>query len=174
MHFQLDRATEVLARTPATLRALLHGVSDSWALRNYGDKTFSPFDVIGHLIHADRTDWLVRARCILDHGESRPFPPFDRYAMFATSRGKTINDLLDEFTTVRATALDELASLRLTTDQLALRGTHPEFGPVTLAQLLATWVVHDLNHTHQVAKAMACQYRDAVGPWHAYLTILKS
>jgi hypothetical protein len=173
MTFSVDRSVEVLRRTPGALRALLGGgLSDFWALGNYGPDTFSPFDVVGHLIHAERTNWMVRARTILDHGEAQPFPPFDRYAMYEASRGKSMDELLETFGTLRATNLDDLRALSLAAGALDRRGTHPEFGPVTLGQLIATWVVHDLNHLHQVAKAMAHQYRDAVGPWRAYLSIL--
>lgn len=172
MQFHLPQALEVFARTPHVLRAMLGGLSDEWVLSNYGEKTFSPFDVVGHFIHGERTDWMPRARIILEHGESKPFEPFDRYAMYEASRGKTLADLLDAFQSLRDKNLADLRALRLTPEQLALRGTHPALGPVTLAQLLATWAAHDLSHIHQIAKAMAYQYRDAVGPWRAYLTIL--
>ncbi len=148
MQFQLPQAIEVLSRTPNVLRAMLGGLSDPWVISNYGDKTFSPFDVVGHLIHGERTDWMVRARVILQHGESKPFEPFDRYAMYDASRGKTIAELLDTFESLRKENLSDLRALRLSPVQLALRGTHPSLGPVTLAQLLATWVAHDLNHIH--------------------------
>lgn len=168
----LDRAVEVLTRTPAALRGLLGGVSDFWATSNYGEGTFSPFDVVGHLTHADRTNWLPRARHILAHGESLPFPAFDRYAMYVDSKGRTMGGLLDEFAAARADSLAGLRALGLTPGQLELTGTHPQLGRVTLSNLMAAWVVHDLGHTHQVAKAMAYQYRDAVGPWRDLLTIL--
>ena len=172
MVFELERSIEVLERTPAALRSLLGGLSEFWTHRNYGEATFSPFDVVGHLIHAERTNWMVRARHILERGEAAPFPPFDRYAMYEASRGLSMAALLEQFGVLRAANLADLRALRLTEAQLDLRGTHPEFGAVTLRQLLATWVVHDLGHTHQVAKAMAFQYRDAVGPWVRFLTIL--
>jgi hypothetical protein len=171
MSFTLDHSVEILERTPATLRAQLGGLSEFWILNNYGEKTFSPFDVVGHLIHAERTNWMTRARAILDQ-KPAPFPPFDRYAMYETSRGKSIDDLLEEFETLRRKNLDDLRALSLTERELNLTGTHPDFGLVTLRQLLATWVVHDLNHLHQIAKSMAYQYRDAVGPWRQFLTIL--
>jgi hypothetical protein len=141
-------------------------------MSNYGEKTFSPFDVLGHLIHAEKTNWIIRARCILDHGETKTFPPFDRYAMYETSKGKSVRQLLDEFAIVRAENLDALRALKPTAQMLAQRGMHPDFGAVTFKQLLATWVVHDLSHLHQIAKSMAFQYRDAVGPWRAFLSIL--
>lgn len=172
MQFDLKQAVEVLANTPAVLRSMLAGLSDPWVMNKYGDKTFSPFDVVGHLIHGDKTDWMARVRLILDYGDSRAFEPFDRYAMYAESKGKTIHDLLAEFEQLRSVNLTELERLRLTPAQLDLPGLHPALGPVTLRQLLATWVVHDLNHIHQVAKCMAWQYRDEVGPWNAYLSIL--
>ncbi len=172
MQFHLPQALEILSRTPQVLRAMLAGLSDPWVMSNYGDKTFSPFDVVGHLIHGERTDWMPRARIILELGESKPFEPFDRYAMYEASRGKTIAELLDTFESLREKNLADLRAFRLSPDQLALRGAHPALGPVTLAQLLATWVAHDLNHIHQFAKSMAYQYRNAVGPWREYLTIL--
>ena len=172
MSFDLDRSIEVLQRTPDVLRALLDGVSDFWARSNYGEGTFSPFDVVGHLIEAERTNWIPRMRVILTHGDPRPFPPFDRYGMYHTSQGKSMPDLLEDFAALRAASLDEIQRLKLTPETLDIRGTHPKLGPVTLRQLLAAWVVHDLGHLHQVAKAMAFQYRDEVGPWREYLTIL--
>lgn len=172
MSFDLERSVEVLERTPKTLGAMLRGVSDFWAKSNYGPDTFSPFDVVGHLIEGEKHNWLVRAKHILEHGERKPFAAFDRYAMYELNRSRTMNDLLTEFATRRAANLAELRSLGLTADLLATKGSHPDLGSVTLAQLLASWVVHDLGHTHQIAKAMAYQYRDAVGPWVKFLTIL--
>jgi hypothetical protein len=169
---ELAHSIEVLQRTPAALRALLGGLSDFWVMSNYGPNTFSPFDVVGHLIHAERTNWMPRARLILSHGPAAPFPPFDRYAMYESSKGRTMDELLGDFESARATSLDELRALNLTGTQLHLRGTHPDFGAVTLGQLLAAWPVHDLNHLHQIAKSMAYQHRDAVGPWRDYLSIL--
>lgn len=172
MEFQVPQAIEVLQRTPAVLRDLLEGLSDPWVMNNYGPNTFSPFDVIGHLIHGERTDWMVRAHIILEHGEARPFDPFDRYAMYQASRGKTIGEMLDEFDRLRSKNVDDLRAMNLSAAQLAMRGTHPALGAVTLGQLLATWVTHDLNHLHQIAKSMAYQYRHAIGPWREYLTLL--
>jgi|SRR5579884_3613672 len=168
----IEKSVEILRRTPAALRALLGGLSDFWALSNYGPDTFSPFDVVGHLIHAERTNWMARARAILGHGEATPLPPFDRYAMYEASKGKSLAELLDTFASLRAKNLDDLFALGLTPERLALRGTHPELGVVTLGQLIAAWVVHDLGHLHQIARAMAFQYRDAVGPWKELLSIL--
>lgn len=171
MKFELEQALEVLGRTPGVLRAMLHGVSDAWARGRYGPDTFSPFDVVGHLILGEQKDWLERTRIILAHGEARPFDPFDRYAMYEASRGKTLAMLLDEFAGLRRANLDALRGLNLRPADLQRRGTHPALGAVSLEQLLATWVAHDLNHVHQIAKAMAFQYRDEIGPWRAYLGV---
>lgn len=174
MKFDLDQAMLVLQRTPATLTAMLKGLSDAWIHGNYGDDTFSPFDVVGHLITGEKTDWMVRANLILDHGTSKPFVKYDRYAQFEASRGKSIEQLLDEFARLRSDNLTALRGLRLTSQDLLKRGMHPALREVTLEQLLATWVAHDLNHLAQVANAMASQYSEAVGPWRDYLGILKS
>jgi hypothetical protein len=172
MTFEVEKSVEVLRRTPDVLSALLGGLSDAWALSNYGDGTFSPFDVVGHLIHADKTNWMTRLRVILENGEATPFPPFDRYAMYVASKGKSMTDLLQSFASLRAKNIDDLRAMNLTPEKLELRGSHPELGGVTLRQLIAAWVVHDLGHTHQIAKAMAFQYQDDVGPWRKYLSIL--
>lgn len=172
MTFAVEKSIEVLQRTPDVLRVLLGGLNDFWSLNNYGADTFSPFDVVGHLIHAEQTSWMARARILLEYGETKPFPPFDRYAMYEASRGKSMADLLATFALLRAKNLDDLRSLNLTPEKLELRGVHPELGGVTLRQLVAAWVVHDLGHLHQIAKAMAFQYRDEVGPWRDYLSIL--
>jgi hypothetical protein len=172
MKFEIDQSIEVLERTPGASRALLGGLSDGWVLSNYGPDTFSPFDVVGHLIHADQTNWMTRVRVILQQGRAAPFPPFDRYAMYEASKGKSMSDLLQTFASLRAKNLDELRALNLTPKNLESPGIHPQFGPVTLKNLLATWVVHDLGHLHQIAKSMAYQYREEVGPWREYLSIL--
>ena len=174
MNFQLDDAIDVLKRTPAALRAMLAGLNDEWIRGNYGDDTFSPFDVVGHLITGEKTDWITRTQLILQHGASKPFAKYDRYAQFEESRGKSMNQLLDEFERLRKANLAALRNLNLTPADLQKRGTHPALGEVTLENLLATWVAHDLNHIAQIAKAMATQYEDAVGPWRQYLGILKS
>ena len=170
--FDLADAIQVLERTPATFRALLAGLPDGWTAPNEGSDTFSAFDNLGHLAHGERTDWIPRARIILEHGRARPFEPFDRFAQAHESRGKSIGDLLDELATLRAQNLETLRGWRLTARELALEGEHPALGRVTLAQLLATWVVHDLGHLAQTSRVMAKQYRDEVGPWRAYLPIL--
>lgn len=172
MTFSVDKSVEVLVRTPGVLSAWLGGLDDLWTHNRYGEATFSPFDVVGHLIEAEQTNWMTRLSVILEHGEDEPFPPFDRYAMVESSKGKSTADLLTAFASLRAKSLDELKALNLTPEALDRRGTHPAFGPVTARQLIAAWVVHDLGHLHQVAKALAFQYRDAVGPWREYLTIL--
>jgi hypothetical protein len=178
--FGVGRSVEVLQRTPAVLRAMLHGLDDFWSRGDYGPDTFSPFDVVGHLIHADRTNWVPRLRLVLagdpgaganEPGEPPALPPFDRYAMYETSSGKSMDDLLDEFTAVRAEVLAELCALNLTPRQLDLPGQHRQLGRVALRHLLAAWPVHDLGHIHQIAKAMAYQCRDAVGPWRELLII---
>ncbi|MCH7872826.1 MAG: DinB family protein [Planctomycetes bacterium] len=172
MKFHLDSAIEILERTPAALRAMLGGLSEPWVTSNYGHDTFSPFDVVGHLIHGERTDWMPRARMILEHGESKTFEPFDRYAMYEQSKGRTIGELLDEFESLRCENVIALRGLALTPEDLARRGTHPELGAVTLENLLATWTVHDLNHIHQIAKSMGHQLRNSVGPWIEYISFL--
>jgi hypothetical protein len=172
MQYDVDQATEILSRTPAVLQSLLGGLGDHWAQARYGEGTFSPFDVVGHLIHGEREDWIPRARVILEHGESHPFEPFDRFAMFEASKGKTVDQLLSEFAALREQNVEALRELQLSPDKLALRGKHPEFGSVTLGAHLATWVVHDLSHIAQIVRAMGHQYREAVGPWRQYLRIL--
>lgn len=162
-----------MSRTPATLDALLRNLPEEWTHRSEGGDSWTAFSVVGHLIYADREDWLPRARRILEFGESRPFDPFNRLGHVEACRGKSLPELLDEFASVRSAALQELDSLGLTPNQLALRGTHPALGPVTLSELLATWAVHDLTHLHQISRIMAHQYREAVGPFVAYLGVLQ-
>ena len=170
--FALEDAVAVLARTPGTLDALLRGLAEGLITANEGENTWSPFDVVGHLIHGERTDWMPRARIILEHGESRPFDKFDRFAHFAASHGRTVDSLLDEFATLRQENLRALAALRLTSADLDRRGRHPELGTVTLRQLLATWMAHDLDHVVQISRVLARQYSSEVGPWIAYLRII--
>jgi hypothetical protein len=172
MQFKLDQATEVLTQTPEVLSALLRGKSAMWLNCRTTPESFSPLDVIGHLIHADKTNWIPRAQLILGGHGSRLFEPFDRFAFQASLTGKTAETLLDEFAEARRLSLETLRNLEVGAQQLELAGTHPEFGSVTLSNLLATWVVHDLGHIAQVVKTMASAYRDAVGPWRAYLGIL--
>jgi hypothetical protein len=170
--FAMDEAVAILTRTPAMLDAMLRGLPAGWIGANEGGTTWSPFDVVGHLIHGERTDWIPRARMILEHGDSRGFDKFDRFAQFTASEGRTLASLLDEFAAARRDSLRELASLQVADADLDRRGRHPELGPVTLRHLLATWVAHDLDHVVQIARVMARQYSDEVGPWRAYLRII--
>jgi hypothetical protein len=172
MEFDLTTGTAILERTPNTLRALLSGLPSAWTDATEGPETWSPYVVVGHLIHGERTDWIPRAEIILAQGPYRRFTPYDRYAQFRDSQGKSLGDLLDELARLRAQNLATLAGWKLTEAELALEGEHPAFGPVTLRQLLATWVAHDLGHLAQVSRVMAKQYRDAVGPWREYLSIM--
>jgi hypothetical protein len=173
MDHNLDHTIALLTRTPATLDALLRDLPSSWTLENEGPGTWSAYDVLGHLNHCERVDWMPRAQMILTHGEGRAFEPLDRLAQQRDSVGKSLPQLLDEFTQLRAANLRDLRALNLTPQQLALRGTHPALGRVTLAQLLATWTAHDLTHLHQISRVLAHQYRSAVGPWSAYLGVLQ-
>ena len=172
MEFDLASGVAVLERTPHTLRAMLAGFGPTWADATEGPDTWSPYVIVGHLIHGERTDWIPRARIVLEQGADRRFTPYDRFAQFTESAGKSLTDLLDEFTRIRAENIVTLSRWQLSDAQLALEGVHPEFGAVTLRQLLATWVAHDLGHIAQVSRVMAKQYHDAVGPWRAYLPIL--
>ncbi|HET7217136.1 MAG TPA: DinB family protein [Vicinamibacterales bacterium] len=170
--FAIADAIAILSRTPATLDAMLRGLPDGWIAAHEGGDTWSPFDVIGHLIHGERTDWMPRARIILDHGEARPFDKFDRFAQLKVSQGRTLAGLLDEFADLRRQNLRDLAALPLTGADLDRRGRHPELGIVTLRQLLATWVAHDLDHIVQISRVLARQYAAEVGPWRAYLRVI--
>lgn len=173
MEQDLQQTMSLLTRTPAALNALLRDLPDAWTMRNEGDNYWSAFEVVGHLIHGDRTDWMTRAKIILQLGQSQPFPPFDRLGHIRESEGKSLNQLLDEFAHVRSDSLRQLRELNLQPKDLELRGQHPALGTVTLSQLLAAWAVHDLTHLHQISRIMAHQYRDAVGPWSAYLGVLQ-
>jgi hypothetical protein len=170
--FVMSDAVAILSRTPAALDALLRDLPEGWIAAHEGGETWSPFDVIGHLIHGEHTDWIPRAKMILEHGDDRPFEKFDRFAQFQASNGRTLASLLDEFATLRRQNLRELASLPITETALDRHGRHPELGIVTLRQLLATWVAHDLDHVVQISRAIARQYTDEVGPWRAYLRII--
>lgn len=172
MEFDLSTGSAILERTPHTLRAMLAGLSPAWSEASEGPDTWSPYVVVGHLIHGERTDWIPRAQLILAQGPDRRFTPFDRFAQFRESDGKTLAALLDEFERLRLDNLSILAAWDLAEHQLSLEGQHPAFGRVTLRQLLATWVAHDLSHVAQIARVMAKQYRDAVGPWRAYLPVM--
>jgi hypothetical protein len=170
--FDLNETLDVLERTPPVLGSLLRGTSPAWHAVNEGPKTWSAFDVVGHLVYGEETDWVPRARIILEHGEARPFEPFDRFAQLTRFAGWSLERLLDRFAELRQANLETVRGWRLTEAQLALPGRHPELGPVTLCELLATWAVHDFNHVAQIVRVMAKRYGDEVGAWQAYLSIL--
>ena len=173
MKFELEQAIEILSATPAVLTSMLGNLSESWTKTENDRDDWSPFDVVGHYIHAEETDWIPRAVIILQQGENPTFEPFDRYAMFEKSKGKNLSELLEEFAEKRRESLETLKSWNLSGEHLALKATHPELGEVTLEQLLATWVVHDLTHLRQIATNLAKKYGEAVGVWREYLSILK-
>jgi uncharacterized damage-inducible protein DinB len=172
MEFDLDQGIDLLSRTPHILRAWLYGLPDAWAYSDEGGETWSPFDVVGHFIHGERTDWIPRLRLILENDGLREFEPFDRFAQFEESQGSSMEQILETFAELRASNLATLRGLNLQPADFARQGRHPELGIVTVRQLLATWVAHDLNHLGQVAQVMARQYTDAVGPWVAYMDIM--
>lgn len=170
---RLPDTIALLTRTPGALNALLRDVPETWTQRNEGDGTWTVSDVVGHLIHGELTDWMPRARIILQHGESRAFDPFDMTGHLQVCQGKLLPELLDEFSRLRAANLADLRALNLSREDLDRRGRHPALGPVTLSELLATWAAHDLTHLHQISRIMAHQYRESVGPWAAYMGVLK-
>jgi len=172
MEQNLEHTISLLSRTPATLSALLRGLPEDWTLRNEGGDSWSAFDIVGHLIHGERTDWMPRARRILEFGQGKPFEPFDRMGRVRESAGKSLAQLLDEFARLRAEKIAELSGLNLQPLDFERRGLHPALGIVTLGQLLATWAAHDLTHLHQISRVMAYQYRDAVGPWSKFLGVM--
>jgi len=172
MQYDLHKSLAILDRTPAVLRQLLQGLDPDWLMNNEGPDTFSPFDVLGHLVHGEKTDWTARIKLVLEHGNTKAFEKFDRFAMYEESEGKTINQLLDEFEKLRKENLDWLKSLSLTANDLYKKGLHPVLGEVTLENLLATWVVHDLTHISQISRVMAKQYKEAIGPWTEFFRIL--
>jgi len=171
MYFSLERAKELLGRTPDVLQAMLSDLSGDWAAANEAPGTWSPYQVVGHLTHVEECDWIDRTRLILEHGTERTFEPVDREAGFTRFRDWELNDLLDRFGSVRTSNLQALDAL-IAVGDLGRRGVHPNFGEVTISQLLATWVVHDLNHVGQIVKTMSKQYADAVGPWREFLPII--
>ena len=173
MEYKLEETVALLARTPAVLDALLRELPEIWTRGSEGAGSWSPFDVVAHLIHAERDDWIPRARVILDFGETKAFEPFDREGNFRESRGKTLEHLLDEFTRLRTESLQHLSAMRLDPRDLEKKGRHPALGAVTLSQLLATWAAHDLTHVHQISRVMAEQYREAVGPWSKFLGVMQ-
>jgi len=172
MTHNINDTVSLLARTPIALNALLRDLPDTWTLRNEGDKTWSAFDVVGHLIHGERADWVPRVKMILEFGETRAFEPFDRWGHEREVTGKSLGQLLDEFARVRAENLEKLRAFNLQPGDLEKRGRHPALGVVTLSQLLATWPMHDMTHLHQISRIMAHQYQDTVGPWSAYLGVM--
>ena len=178
MEHNLEHTISLLTRTPAALNALLRDLPEAWTFRNEGEdtrgeKSWSAFDVVGHLIHGERTDWMPRARMVLHFGETRAFESFDRWGHVRESQGKTLGQLLDEFARLRSENQGELRALNLRQEDLERRGRHPALGLVTLSELLATWAAHDLTHLHQISRVMAHQYREAVGPWSKYLGVLQ-
>lgn len=172
MDHSLEDTIALLSRTPAAVNALLRGLSDDWADRNEGGSTWTAKEVVAHLAHAERSDWLPRIRCIIDKGETCDLPPFDREGFRDFSSSHTLSEVLDDFTRARFSSLESLAFLSLKPEDMERRGRHPSFGPVTLGQLLATWAAHDANHLHQIARVLSHQYREAVGPWSAFLGVL--
>ena len=172
MKYSLERSYEILDRSPAVLQALLAGLSDDWIMPNEGPETFSPYDVVGHLIHGEKTDWTARAKMILEFGNTKTFERWDRTAMYEASKGKTMQQLLDEFAILRKENMNWFRSLNLTEADMDRKGMHPVLGEVTLRNLLATWVAHDLTHLAQVARVMAKQYKEEMGPWPEFFRIL--
>ncbi len=172
MQYSITRSLEILERTPAVLQSLLAGLPDDWVMPNEGPETFSPYDVIGHLIHGEKTDWVVRAKMILEFGNTRTFERYDRFAQYEESKGKSLQKLLDEFAAIRKENMNWFKALNLTEGDLNRKGMHPVLGEVTLRNLLATWVVHDLTHIAQVTRVMAKQYKTEMGPWPEFFRIL--
>ena len=172
MQYDLNKSMAILERTPAVLHTLLSGLHDDWVMHNEGPETFSPYDVIGHLIHGEKTDWATRAKLILEFGNTKPFVPWNRFAQFEESEGKSLQQLLDEFAAIRAENIIWFKDLHLTEADLDKKGMHPKLGEVTLRNLLATWVVHDLTHIAQVTRVMAKQYKEEMGPWPEFFRIL--
>lgn len=172
MNFSLEKSYEILERTPAVLNTLLAGLSDEWIMGNEGPETFSPYDVVGHLIHGEKTDWTERTKKILEHGLSKPFDPYDRFAQYELSKGKTLQQLLDEFAALRKKNIEWMKSLKLTEADFDKKGMHPVLGEVTMRQLLSTWVIHDLTHIAQLGRVMAKQYKGEMGPWIDFFRIM--
>ena len=173
MNFQIDQAVEILSQTPATVKSLLENLSDEWTKSEANIENWTPFDIVGHLIHADETDWIPRAEIVLAQGENPTFEPFDRFAMFEKSKDKTLRELLEIFAERRAESLEKLRAMNLNADKLQLKAAHPELGEVSLEQLIATWAVHDLTHIRQIVTVLANKYAENVGAWKEYLSILQ-
>jgi uncharacterized damage-inducible protein DinB len=172
MKYSLENSYAILERTPAVLKTLLSNLHDDWVMNNEGPETFSPYDVVGHLIHGEKTDWTVRTKIILEFGLSKPFEPYDRFAQYKGSKGKTLQQLLDEFEKLRKENLVWFSGLKLSEADLDKKGMHPVLGEVTLRNLLSTWVVHDLTHIAQITRVMAKQYKEETGPWLEFFRIL--
>lgn len=172
MKFELDQGIAILENTPAVISNLIGSLSESWTSKSEGPKSWSPYDIVGHLIHGEKTDWISRMEIILDGNKNQVFEPFDRFAQFENSKGRSLEDLLEEFSSLRDSNLTYLKSKKLSTDDLLMEAKHPDFGRVILSELLASWVVHDLNHIAQTCRVMASQYKQEVGPWKKYMGIL--
>ena len=172
MKFETNKSIQILEKTPSVLQALLENMDEEWVMNNEGPETFSPYDIVGHLIHGEKTDWVPRAKIILDHGLSKPFEPYDRFAQYEESKGKTIAQLLEEFELLRKQNIQWLQSLNLTKEDFEKKGMHPSLGEVSLKNLLSTWVVHDLTHIAQITRVMAKQYKEEMGPWPQFFRIL--
>lgn len=172
MNYDLHKSIQILERTPKVVRSLLQGLHEDWVHQNEGGDSWSPFDIVGHLVHGEKTDWIARTKIILQQGEQLTFETFDRFAQFEESKGKNIDDLLNEFEQLRKENLRTFIEFNITPDQYSLKGIHPQLGEVTLSNLLATWVTHDLGHIAQISRVLAKQYQDQVGPWQEYLPIL--
>jgi hypothetical protein len=173
MEFEIAHAINILERTPTVLTALLQGLPAVWIEQNEGENTWNPYDVVGHLIYGEQVNWIPRAKMILEFGIQKPFEPFERFAQFEISKGKTLQELLETFQTLRAQNMLTLSAMQLTSEDLQKPGTHPEFGTVKLKELLATWVAHDLDHIVQISRTLAKNYKQTVGPWQAYLSVMK-
>lgn len=173
MDYSLNKSIEILERTPNVLLQFTKGLSSDWIINNEGGDTWSVFDVVGHLLHGDKTDWMIRIEIILSENEDKTFKPFDRFAQLETSKGKTLEQLLNEFKSIREFNINKLRKLDLTEKDFNKTGIHPTFGIVTLSQLLSTWTVHDLDHISQISRIMAKQYKEQTGPWIEFLKILK-
>ncbi len=173
MKFQIEKTVEILSQTPSTVKSLLGNLSDDWTKNALDSENWSPFDIVGHLIHGEETDWIPRAEIILGQGENSIFEAFDRFAQFEKSKGKTINELIETFAVLRTKNIEILGEMNLDEKKLKLKGIHPELGEVTLEQLLATWTVHDLNHIKQLVTVLAHKYAENVGVWKQYLSILQ-
>ena len=173
MNFELSKSIEILESTPLLLKSYLEGLSEEWIKNNEGENTWSPYDIVGHLIYGEKTDWIPRIRIILKNGKDKLFEPFDRFAQLHNDQTRPITDLIYEFQQLRSENLKELKRFEITSSDLMLKGIHPEFGEVTLQQLISTWTVHDLGHIAQISRVMSKQYKMEVGPWIDYLGILK-